>query len=294
VHQQLATWRNKGSAGRREIFHLDADDAFARIRVMLAQLPDINEIPVVIPVPVEKARRGKAAGGAAGHVVKKGDEIYFPMFQSFARRLEIKGGGKPFGQWKSPGFGYSDDVNGVQWNIHVDRNTREIRLGVNLEGSAKGGGNWLITDFLLSELARSTLAELQAKIDAGRIQLTFARDAWQGAGRPYDIVEHIIGGRRFLLSEIDAELWRRMLIEAKGCLDPSRHFRGRAAQIVTLLGTGEKRLLEPPISGVSPHLNVNTPVEAEPTWDEDRLDAVMDRAIAELKPVHKWISQAAD
>jgi T5orf172 domain len=294
VHQQFAPWRNKGSGGRREIFHLEADDAFARIRVILAQLPDIKEIPVVIPALVEKARRGKAAGGEAGHVVKKGDEIYFPMFQSFARRLEIKGGGKPFGQWKSPGFGYSDDVKGVQWNIHVDRNTGEIRLGVNLEGSAKGGGNWLITDFLLSELARPTLPALQGKVDAGRIQLTLARDAWQGAGRPYNIVEHLIGGRRFLLSEIDAELWRRMLIEAKGCLDPSRQFRGRAAQTVTLLDTREKRLLEPPVSGVSPHLNVNTPVEAEPTWDDDRLDAGLDRAIAELRPAHEWISQVAD
>jgi hypothetical protein len=292
VHQQLAAWRNKGSGGRREIFHLSADNAFARIRVMLAQLPDIKEIPVVIPAPVEKARRGKAAGGAAGHVVKKGDEAYFPMFQSFARRLEIKGGGRPFGQWKSPGFGYSDGVNGVQWNIHVDRETLKIRLGVNLEGSAKGGGNWLITSFILSELARPALPALQAKVDAGRIQLTLARDAWQGAGR-YDIVEHLIGGRRCLLSEIDAELWRRMLIEAKGCLDPSRQFRGRAAQTVTLLDTGEKRLLAPPVSGVSPHLNVNTPVEAEPGWDDDRLDAAMDRAIAELRPIHEWVSRVA-
>ena len=292
MHQLLASWRNQGAGQRREIFHLPADDAFARACVMLTQLPDIKEIPVVIPAPVEKARRGKAAGGAAGHVVKKGDEVYLPLFMSWARRLEIKGGGKPFGQWKSPGFGYSDDVKGVQWNIHVDRNTGEIRLGVNLEGSAKGGGNWLITDFILSELARPTIESIKAKVDAGRIQLTLARDAWQGAGR-YDIVEHTIGGRRFLLSEIDADLWRRMLIEAKGCLDPSRRFRGRAAQTVTLLDTGEKRLLQPPVSGVSPHLNVNTPVETEAGWDDDRLDAAMDRAIAELRPIHEWVSQAA-
>ena len=293
VHQQLAPWRNKGPGGRREIFHLSADDAFARVREMLAQLPDIKEIPVVIPARVEKARRVKASGGAAGHVVKKGDAIYFPMFRSFARRLEIKGGGAPTGQWKSPGFGYSDGVKGVQWNFIIDRATQEKRLGVNLEGSAKAGGNWLITSFILSEIARPTLPALQAKVAAGRIQLTLARDAWQGAAR-YDIVEHLIGGRRFLLSEIDADLWRRMLIEAKGCLDPNRQFRGRAAQTVTLLNTGEKRLFEPPISGVSPHVNVNTPVEAEAGWDDDRLDAAMDRAIAELRPIHEWISQVAN
>jgi hypothetical protein len=233
-----------------------------------------------------------ASGGAKGHVVKKGDEVYLPLFMSWARRLEIKGGGKPFGQWKSPGFGYSDDVKGVQWNIHVDRNTGEIRLGVNLEGSAKGGGNWLITDFILSELARPTIESIKTKVDADRIQLTLACDAWQGASR-YDIVEHLIGGRRPLLSEIDAQLWRQMLIRAKGCLDPSRQFRARARQTVTVLDTGEKRLAAPPMGGVSPHLVITTPVEAEPGWDDDRLDAAMDQAIARLRPVYEWVSRTA-
>jgi T5orf172 domain len=292
VHQLLASSRNHGAGQRREIFHLAADDAFARACEMLAHLPDIKEIPVVISAPVVKARRATASGGAKGHVIKKGDEVYFPLFMSWARRLEIKGGGKPFGQWKSSGFGYSDDVKGVQWNIGVDRNTGEIRLGVNLEGSAKGGGNWLISDFILSELDGPTIESIKAKIGAGRIQLTLARDAWQGASR-YDIVEHLIGRRRFLLSEIDTDLWRRMLIEAKGCLDPSRQFRGRAAQTVTLLNTGEKRLLEPPVSGVSPHLNANTLVEAEPGWDDDRLDAAMDQAITRLRPVYEWVSRTA-
>jgi hypothetical protein len=44
---------------------------------------------------------------------------------------------------------------------------------------------------------------------------------------------------------------------------------------------------------VSPHLNVNIPVEAEPGWDEDRLDAAMDQAIARLRPVYEWVSRAA-
>jgi hypothetical protein len=292
VHQLLASWRNQGAGQRREIFHLPADDAFARACEMLTQLTDIKEIPIVIPAPVVKARRATASGGAKGHVVKKGDEVYLPLFMSWARRLEIKGGGKPFGQWKYPGFGYSDEVKGVQWNIHVDRNTGEIRLGVNLEGSAKGGGNWLITDFILSELARPTIASIKAKVDAGRIQLTLACDAWQGNSR-YDIVEHLIGGRRPLLSEIDAQLWRQMLIQAKGCLDPSRQFRARATQTVTVLDTGEKRLAAPPMGGVSPHLVINTPVEAEPGWDDDRLDAAMDQAITRLRPVYEWVSRTA-
>ena len=259
---------------------------------MLSQLPDMKEIPVVIPAPVVKARRAAASGGAKGHVVRKGDEVFLPLFMSWARRLEIKGGGKPFGQWKSPGFGCSDDVKGVQWNIHVIRNTGEIRLGVNLEGSAKGGGNWLITDFIQSELARPTIESIKAKVDADRIQLTLARDAWQGASR-YDVVEHLIGGRRPLLSEIDAQLWRQMLIQAKGCLDPNRQFRARATQTVTVLETGEKRLAAPPMGGVSPHLVITTPVEAEPGWDDDTLDAAMDQAIARLRPVYEWFSRTA-
>ena len=74
--------------------------------------------------------------------------------------------------------------------------------------------------------------------------------AGQGASR-YDIVEHLIGGRRPLLSEIDAQLWRQMLIQAKGCLDPTRQFRARATQTVTVLDTGEKRLAASPMGGVS-------------------------------------------
>ena len=84
-----------------------------------------------------------------------------------------------------------------------------------------------------------------------------------------------------------------MLIEARGCLDPSRQSRGRAAQTITLVDTGEKWLSKPPIQGVSPHLNVNTPVEIEPTWPDDKLDAAMDQAIARLRPVYEWVSRTA-
>ena len=40
-----------------------------------------------------------------------------------------------------------------------------------------------------------------------------------------------------------------LLIQAKGCLDPSRQFRARATQTVTVLETGEKRLAAPPMGG---------------------------------------------
>jgi T5orf172 domain len=170
VHQLLASWRNQGAGQRREIFHLPADEAFGRACEMLAQLTDIKEIPVVVPAPVVKVRRATASGGAKGHVVKKGDEVYLPLFMSWARRLEIKGGGKPFGQWKSPVFGYSDDVKGVQWNIGVNRETREIRLGVNLEGSAKNGGSHDRVDQGEGR-RRPDSADARARRVAGRLAL---------------------------------------------------------------------------------------------------------------------------
>jgi hypothetical protein len=293
VHVELASWRNKGAGQRREIFNLSAEDAFCRAREMLTQKTDIKEIAIAIPAPVVKARRAPTSGGAVGHVVRRGDEVYLPLFMSWARQLEIKGGGKPFGQWSSPVFGYSDGVQGVQWNICVDRKEKEVRLGVNLEGSAVGGGNWLITDFIISELDRSTIESIKEKVDVGAIHLTLARDAWQGASR-YDIVKHLIGGQRRLLSAIDAQLWHQMLVEAKGCLDPNRQFRARGTQTVTVLRTGEKRLAAPPMGGVSPHLVIDTPVKAEPGWDEASLDAAVEQAIARLQPVYDWVSRTAN
>ena len=293
VHELLAPWRNQRAGQRREIFNLSAVDAFRRAREMLTQQKNMSEIPIVIPAPVVKARRAPTSGGAVGHVVRQGDEVYLPLFMSWARQLEIKGGGKPFGQWSSPGFGYSDGVQGVQWNIYVERSTREVSLGVNLEGSAKGGGNWLITNFIISELNRPTIESIKAEVDGGLIPLTLARDAWQAASR-YEIVEHLIGGQRPPLSAIDAQLWHQMLVEAKGCLDPNRQFRARGTQTVSVLSTGKKRLAAPPMGGVSPHLTINTTVEAEPGWDDDRLDVAMGQAIARLRPVYDWVSRTAN
>jgi hypothetical protein len=292
VHELLASSRNQGAGQRREIFQLSADDAFAHASEILSQQADIKEIPIVVPAPVVKARRGKASGGAKGHVIKKGDEEYLRLFMSWARRLEIKGGGKPFGQWRNPYFGYSDGVDGVQWNIAVYRDTGEIHLGVNLEGAKKGGGNWLITDFIFSELARPMIESIKSKVDAGLIKLTFARDAWQVTSR-LNIVEHLIGGQRHLLAAINPPLWNEILTQAKECLDPDQQFRGRAKRTVTKLETGEKLLAQPPKGGVSPHLTIQTPVEAEPGWDDDRLDAAMDQAIARLRPVYEWVSGQA-
>jgi hypothetical protein len=131
------------------------------------------------------------------------------------------------------------------------------------------------------DLMREKIAE------PDRIRLTFSRDAWQITSR-LSIAEQFIGDRRYWLSEIDGELWRQLLVEARGCLDQSRRFRARATQVVTLRKTGEKRTM-----AVSPHLGISTRIEADPRWSEEKLDAAMDRAIAELRPIHEWVSQLA-
>lgn len=283
VHRELEPHRQR----RREFFEITADEAFGHIRTMLARQTAIKEIAIVTPAPEKavklKSRRGGTSGG--GHVVKKGDELYSRTLHSFLSRLQVKGG-RPFGQWRSPGFGLSDGVGGVQWNIFVNREDQEIWLGVNLEGMAYRG--WPIATFILSEIARPTLGLIKAKVgEPERIQLTFSRDAWQITAR-LSIAEQFISGRRYWLSEIDGELWRQLLTEARGCLDESRQFRARATQAVTLRKTGEKRTMP-----VSPHLTIRTRIEADPRWYEDKLDAAMDRAIAELRPIHEWVSRVA-
>jgi hypothetical protein len=73
-----------------------------------------------------------------------------------------------------------------------------------------------------------------------------------------------------------------------GCLDAGRRFRGWPWQVVTMRKTGEKKTFR-----VCPHLNVSTRIEADPRWYEDKLDAAMDRAIAELRPIHEWVYRVA-
>jgi hypothetical protein len=280
VHRELKPHRQR----RRGFFEISPDEAFGHIRAILARQTAIKEIAIATPAPVKtvkmKSSRGGTSGG--GHVVKKGDELYSRILHSFLSRLQVKGG-RPFGQWRSPRFGLSDGVDGVQWNIFVNREDREIWLGVNLEGMAYHG--WPIATFILSEIARPTLGLMKANVgEPDRIRLTFSRDAWQKTAR-LSIAEQFISGRRYWLSEIDGELWRQFLTEARGCLDESRQFRARAAQVVTLSKTGEKRKMP-----VSPHLMISRRIEADPQWYEDKLDAVMDQAIAELRPIHEWVA----
>jgi hypothetical protein len=215
----------------------------------------------------------------------KGDEEYAPILYTFLSRLGVKG--KAFGQVGKPHFGYSDGVHGVQWNIAIYRDSREIYLGVNLEGMKYSG--WPIATFIQSEMARPTLEEIKAEIGKpDGIHLTLSRDAWQVTTRP-SIEEQHIGGGQHKLSEIDWVLWRELLSQARECLDASKNLRGRIKRPVTVTATGKTAIME-----VSPHLTVQMKINADPKRDDQAtLNLVFDRAFDELKPIHDWVSRVA-
>lgn len=113
-----------------------------------------------------------------------------------------------------------------------------------------GDRNWPIATFIERERARPGLLDLIAGLsDAGRTEMWFSRDAWQGAGVRPPIKEGSIGKvAPVLLSELTPAKWKEMLDEAYDCLDPSRSPRGRAQQWVTLVRAGRREM------PVSPHL----------------------------------------
>jgi hypothetical protein len=279
IHRNLGRYRQNG----REFFQLAADEAYGQAKTMLAQQSDIKEIPAPSIAPATLGVITK--NDIRKPIGMKGDEEYAPILYSFVSRLGVKG--RPFGQVGKPHFGVSDGVDGVQWNIAIDRVPGEIYLGVNLEGMAYSG--WPIATFIQSEMARPTLDEIKAEIGKpDRIHLTLSRDAWQIASRPPIEKQHI-GGGQHKLSEIDRALWLELLSEAKECLDASKNFRGRSKQLVTRTATGETAMME-----VSPHLTVQTKIDVDPKRDDQAtLNLAVDRAIEELRPIHNWVSRVA-
>lgn len=282
IHRTLERYRQNG----RELFQLTADEAYKHAKTMLAQQSDIKEIPAPSIPPATLAERTR--DNIRRPIGMKRDEEYARILDSFESRLGVKG--RPFGQVGKPDFGLSDGVDGVQWNIAIYRVSGEIDLGVNLEGMAYSG--WPIATFIQSEMARPTLEEeIKAKIGKpDRIHLTLSRDAWQMSARR-TIVEQHIGGRRHKLSEIDRALWLELLSEARECLDASKNFRGRSKQLVRVrTATGETaRMMD-----VSPHLTVQTKIDVDPKRDDQAtLNLAVDRAIAELRPIHDWVSRVA-
>ena len=122
--------------------------------------------------------------------------------------------------------------------------------------------------------------------DPQNITLRFARDAWQATSRP-DIVEQLLGGREYRLSELTADIWHTLLSEALRCLNEDRSYRGRARQAVTLLRKAGPDA-ESRVMPVTPHLTIWASID--PLRDStDELSLAIER----LAPVHEWASKAS-
>ncbi len=271
VHQKLSPLRQK----RREFFNLTPEDAYVAIRSILDNQTEISWI--------EENNDGSRAPDDSTSVIRpserKKDLRYTHLLFAFNEVLGLKG--KPFGQLNRPHFGVSDGRLGVQWNVSIQRDTGEVHLGVNLEGSEKTG-RWLISDFILNAPDITVLKQRVA--DPDRVIVRFARDAWQAAAR-LEIREALLGGKEFPLSQMDRDLWTNILNEALSCLDSKRNFRARnPGQPVTRVSDGLS-VVRP----VSPHLTIWTPID--PEGDPHQ---TIREGITLLQPVHDWVTEACN
>jgi len=280
VHRKLEPIRQR----KREFFNINADVAHKALRSILNSRTDIKEVSIqeeddspqsISEVPnIKKVRYP---------TFKKIDSKYTEILQSFTAIINCKG--RPFGQLNKPYFGMSDGKEGVQWNIAIYTETREIRLGVNLEG--KKYINWPIATFILNELENPSIEELKNRLEArSPVLVRFTRDAWQVTSRP-SISEKYIGGREIPISELGSQRWHSVLGEALDCLNEAKDYRGRARQEITLVNHPRKgartRSME-----VSPHLTIWTPIILS-----DDVAADLKAGVKRLGPIHEWVSRVS-
>jgi len=271
VHSELTPLRQKG----REFFSLNANDANTALLSIFDNQTEIKKVNFEeITLPKKNSTNSAIT---RKHSLRNIDSEYAELLQLFASLLNVKG--RPFGQLNKPIFGMSDGNKGVQWNLSVNTKTEEIRLGVNLEGSAKTGG-WLIANFILN---KPSIDIIKSQINHPEdITLRFSRDAWQGASR-LDIKEKFIGGREYPLSEIHQNMWSTILGEVLTCLDECKNYRGRKRnQQVTLESDGRELMKD-----ISPHLTIWTPLSIVGNIEEN-----IKARISELRPVYAWVVEA--
>lgn len=274
THFKLKPLRQKG----REFFNLNAEDANKALVSILGSQSEIKKIEYT-KTNTTQQENNKKRRKSLTHISPEHVEI----LQSFASLLKVKG--RPFGQKGKPYFGISDGNKGVQWNLAIYSNTNDIKLGVNLEGSAKTG-LWLITPFILSELKNSTIERLKSILDVNLndIIVIFARDAWQGASRP-DIVEKYLGGKEFCLSEIDTKLWQFILEEALTCLDENKKYKGRKKKQLVTLTNGNREVEK----DISPHLTIQIKIA-----NYGNITDNLQKGIERLKPIYNWLRRNHD
>jgi hypothetical protein len=280
IHAKLLPLRQK----RREFFNLYPDDAVRAIQSILELAPDVRLVTIITEIQKEDSdvpRMNIRPHKRSAH--PRNDAIYAHLLDGFNELLRVTG--EPFGQLNKPVFGISDGRDGVQWNLVIRPDESIAEVGVNLEGKKYRG--WPIAMLIKSELEVPALLRLVPQLrDPQDITLRFVRDAWQVTSRP-SILEEYLGGRKFSLSELTADLWHNILTEAISCLKEDRNSLGRAHQNVTLVRKSGPDA-QPTMMPVSPHLQISIPID--PLRDSlEELSSAIDR----LRPVHEWASKVS-
>lgn len=281
IHSKLKPLRQKG----REFFGLNANDANKALVSIFESQSEIKEIECIKTKTIQQENKSKRKKSLM-HINQEEIEI----LHSFTSILNIKG--RPFGQSGHPVFGISDGAN-VQWNLGIWRDSNIVKLGVNLEGSAKTGG-WLIANFILNELEKTTIETLKTNFGKNLLDddiiIRFSRDAWRGGKAPpsggtrVTIIEKYLGGKKFSLSEIDTTLWHLILEEALDCLNKNKGYKGRSIQEVTeILKSGYKKPKQ--LLGVSPHLTIQTKIV-----NDENIGDNLKRGFEKLKPIYNWVN----
>ena len=193
---------------------------------------------------------------------------------------------RPFGQKLDPTHGFSDDNNGVQWNVAVNKKTGKVSLGVNLEGMKYQNKDklkeWPITNLLLNEAKRAKLLSLTSISRAHDIQVKMTRDAWQAASRP-PIAECNIAPEGLMLSELTQEIWTNIINESLGCLNEKQGYKGRGSQVISRIKSGDKKLMD-----VSPHLGFRITVTNDTPQSVDKFLDDLKAAQNILMPLYKF------
>ena len=193
---------------------------------------------------------------------------------------------RSFGLKTSVYSGYSDNNNGVQWNIIVNRNTGAVSLGVNLEGVKYK--DWPITNLLLAERENMALLDLTDIDQAKNINFKMTRDAWQAAARP-EIAERFITQEDFKLASLNKPQWSRIIEESLACLDEKSGFRKRGNQTVYLTKSNVSKVMP-----TSPHLSFSLQVSTNEPKELPLFIESLKHAKSVLMPLYKFALKQSD
>ena len=178
-------------------------------------------------------------------------------------------------------LGVCDGAEGVQWNTWLHRGENAAYVGVNLEGLKYDG--WPIARFIEREFRRPRLFDVARQLAAPEsIEMIFHRDAWRFASRP-QIEERHIGLSGRVLTNVDANGWKRTLQEAYACLDAERGHRHRGRQMVTTK-SGKVEL------SVSPHLQFRQRISDAAEGQREWLPRLQ-RAREALQPLYNFVKE---